>query len=219
VAFLRRLPSLDAREYDRLVNGESAAPRETSPLPDLLGSPIVPRAVAINCRRCHGADGLGRGEGAFPKLAGQSSEYIFNSLEAFARGERLSGVMEPIAAALTIEEQRELALYYSKLPKSSGSSPPPETSASLERGREIVERGIPSQSIPSFMDCHGPGSEPRNPNYPDHSGQYADYIESQLVLFKNQQRGGTSYAHLMAEFVANLNPQQMRDVALFYASQ
>jgi cytochrome c553 len=219
VAFLRTLPNLETEEYGRLVNGESVPSRETSPLPDLLGSQIIPRAVTINCGRCHGVDGRGRGEGAFPKLAGQSSEYIFSSLEAFASGQRHSGVMEPIAAALNIEETRELALYYSQLPKSSPSSPAQASDLAIQRGMEIAERGIPAQRVPSCIHCHGRGGERRNPNYPDHSGQYAEYLVSQLVLFKNEQRGGTAYAHLMNRVAANLNPQQMRDVALYYSSQ
>jgi cytochrome c553 len=40
----------------------------------------------------------------------------------------------------------------------------------------------------------------------------------QLELFKKKQRGGTAYAHLMHPVAANLNPDQMRDVALYYAS-
>ena len=127
--------------------------------------------------------------------------------------------MEPIAAALGLEEMRELADYYSRLPRKPSLPSSGEADSAVERGKDIAERGIPAQRVPSCMDCHGPGLTARNPNYPDHSGQYADYLLSQLELFKARQRGGTAYAHLMDQVAANLTAQQMRDVALYYASR
>jgi cytochrome c553 len=59
---------------------------------------------------------------------------------------------------------------------------------------------------------------PRNPAYPLVAGQYADYLVLQLELFKKQHRGGTAYAHLMHTVAVRLTPEQMRDVALYYAS-
>jgi cytochrome c553 len=219
VAFLRAFPRLDVAAYERLVSGESVPSRATAPLPDLLGSPTIPRAVLVNCRRCHGENGLGRGDSAFPRLAGQNPDYMVLSLRAYAGGQRHSGVMEPIAAALTAEEMRELSAYYARLPKPPRSPLPEDGDAAIQRGREIAERGIPAQRVPSCMDCHGPGTPSRNPKYPDHGGQDAGYLVNQLELFQKKQRGGTAYAHLMEGVAANLNAQQMRDVASYYAGR
>jgi cytochrome c553 len=218
VAFLSALPSLDDEAYRQLVYGEAASDREAAPLPDLFGPQTVPRSITVNCGRCHGVDGLSRAEPAFPRLAGQRSDYLSLSLQAFAREERHSGIMEPIAAALSVDEVSELALYYSKLPKPLPSSAPQETALAIQRGAAIAQRGIPSQRVPSCVACHGPSTTARNPVYPDHRGQHADYLVLQLELFKEKQRGGTPYAHLMHPVAANLNPDQMRDVALYYAS-
>ncbi|MDQ3802406.1 MAG: c-type cytochrome [Acidobacteriota bacterium] len=218
VAFLRALPRLDAGGYERLVRGEAAASGEVEPMPEMTGPRTVPRAIGVTCARCHGADGLGRGAGAFPKLAGQSPEYLSLSLEAYARSGRHSGVMEPHAAGLNVEEMRELALYYASLPKPTPTPPSQEMLLATQRGEAIARRGIPTRRVPSCVSCHGPGTAPRNPAYPDLTGQYADYLILQLELFKQQQRGGTAYAHLMHTVAANLTPEQMRDVALYYAS-
>ncbi|MDQ3585299.1 MAG: c-type cytochrome [Acidobacteriota bacterium] len=218
VAFLRKFPELDAEGYRRLVSGEANLNREVAPIQGLLGPETMPRAITVSCARCHGMDGLGRGVGAFPKLAGQSPAYLYASLQAYARKERHSGVMEPNAVGLSDEEMRELARYYSSLPKPTPSTPSPETSLAIERGAAIAQRGIPTQRVPSCVACHGPGDIPRNPVYPELAGQYSDYLALQLELFKQQQRGGTAYAHLMRLVATHLTPEQMRDVALYYES-
>jgi cytochrome c553 len=218
VSFLRTLPSLNDEAYRRLVHGAAEPGSDAAPLPDLFGPQTVPRSIEVNCGRCHGTNGLGRTEPAFPRLAGQQSDYLSLSLQAYALGERHSGIMEPIAAALSGDEIRELSEYYSQLPKPSPSSPPQQTDARIQRGEIIARYGIPDQRVPSCIACHGPGPTPRNPVYPDHRGQHADYLVLQLELFRNKQRGGTAYAHLMEPVAANLTSEQMRDVALYYAS-
>jgi cytochrome c553 len=218
VAFLRRFPELDAAEYRRLTQGEAAPSGEVAQLPDLEGPERVPRAITTSCARCHGVDGLGRGLGAFPKLAGQTPAYLDLSLQAFARGTRHSGIMQPVAAGLSREEMGELARYYASLQEPSPSPPHQEATSAIERGKAIASRGIPSQRVPSCADCHGPGATRRNPVYPELAGQYADYLALQLELFKKNVRGGTDYAHIMRRAAAGLTPEQMRDVALYYAS-
>jgi cytochrome c553 len=126
--------------------------------------------------------------------------------------------MGPIAANLSLDEMRALALYYGSLQEPSPSPPLPATSLAIERGKVIASRGIPSQRVPSCVACHGPGTTRRNPVYPELAGQYADYLVLQLVLFQKAHRGGTAYAHLMRPVVARLTLEQMRDVALYYAS-
>ena len=218
VAFLRALPTLDAAAYRRLVYGD-AVPHETVvPLHGLLAPGKVPTAVTASCARCHGVDGRGRGIGAFPKLAGQRALYLLASLEAFARGERHSGMMEPIAAGLSFEAMREVARYYASLPEPWPSPPPQDAMLAFERGQAIASRGIPRQRVPACVACHGPGATHRNPVYPALAGQYADYLVLQLELFQKAHRGGSSYAHLMRVIAARLTAEQMRDVALYYAS-
>jgi cytochrome c553 len=218
VAFLRRFPGLDEEGYRRLAQGEAGPSGEVEPLSGLVAPDSVPRAITASCARCHGVDGLGRGLGAFPKLAGQRPAYLFASLQAFARGERHSGIMQPIAAGLSQGEMGELADYYGSLRDLSPSGPPQDAAPAIKRGQAIAERGVPSQRVPSCADCHGPGATRRNPVYPELAGQYADYLVLQLEIFKKNVRGGTDYAHIMRRVAAGLTPDQMRDVALYYAS-
>lgn len=218
VAFLLAFPEMDAREYQQLVSGGPPQGGGDAAIHGLLGSEKVPRAVTQTCGRCHGRDGRGRGVAAFPRLAGQRANYLLASLEAFASGRRPSGIMGPIAETLSRDERRELALYYAGLPGPTASLVPEADRAAIERGRRIASQGIPGQKVPSCADCHGPGGSRRNPNYPVLAGQYAGYVALQLHLFQQQHRGGSPYAHLMRPVAARLTPDQMHDVAVYYAS-
>lgn len=220
VAFLRTLPHLHAEAYRQLVDGGHLTTGEDAPSRGLLGLEKVPQAVTASCARCHGVDGRGRGAGAFPRLAGQRPTYLYATLQAFAHGERHSGMMESIAAALSLDDMRELALYYGSLqePWPVPSPPDQETTLAIERGKAIASRGIPSHRVPACVHCHGPSTMRRNPLYPVLAGQYADYLVLQLDLFKKGHRGGSAYAHLMHPVATRLTPEHMRDVALYYAS-
>jgi cytochrome c553 len=216
VAFLRQLPNLPAGEYRRLARGGIPVRAETAPIEDLQESPASPKAVYESCGRCHGLDGLGRGPGSIPIIAGQTSSYLHNALQAYARGERHSGIMGPIAAGLDPDSMRKLVNYYSPLEKLRAVPSQQPINAALRRGESIAQRGIPSQRVPACIDCHGPASIHRNEAYPVLSGQYAGYLVLQLTLFKEERRGGSAYAHLMQEVAPRLTPEQTRDVASYY---
>lgn len=244
-AFVRALPGMAPEEYRWLVQADPPPP--SVGVADAPGVPVpreperVPEAVRESCGRCHGAHGLGRGFGVFPKLRGQSPAYLYAALVAYARGERHSGVMEPVAAALDREAMRELARYYGGLEplgeagRAADGTPPgapaPATGRGGEapgeagsgagtelrrRGREIVRRGLPERKVPSCADCHGPGQVRRNPFYPELAGQYAEYLVLQLELFAQGRRGGSPYAHLMHEVAPHLEADERRAVALYY---
>jgi cytochrome c553 len=214
VAFLLQLPKLDEAGYRQLVNG---APPPTAAM-ETLGGGQVPQALMLNCLRCHGHDGLGRGSPAFPKLAGQSMDYLENALTAYARSERHSGIMQPIAAGLDAQTIRELAAYYHRLPAAKPGPPKADHAAAIAEGESIARHGIFAQRVPSCIDCHAPGGRRHKPAYPVLAGQPADYLVLQLELFKEQKRGGSAYAHLMHPVASRLQPAQMRAVALYFES-
>jgi cytochrome c553 len=77
---------------------------------------------------------------------------------------------------------------------------------------------LPEHRIPACSACHGSGAVRHNPRYPELAGQYADYLELQLKLFKQEQRGGTAYAHIMLQIAGRMTEEQVRAVARYYAS-
>lgn len=236
-AFLRQLPRLEPRQFRQLAWGESAALAPTgaaaltpgTPRASNAGSPLPVRTA--DCARCHGADGNGRGTGAFPALAGQSETYLLASLQAYARGERHSGMMQVVAAGLETGEMIALSRYYSRQPRGKavaniggdgpvpGSAMPPAGQAgSPARGRQLAQQGDPVRRVPSCVECHGPGNRPRNPMYPRLAGLHPEYLALQLHLFKRGQRGGTGYAHIMHTVAASLERRDIDDLAAWYGS-
>jgi cytochrome c553 len=221
VAFLLELPSLDGDAYRRLAYGDGAATARGEPPRELAADDTrgPSRAIIASCERCHGVDGHGRGTPAFPKLAGQEREYLLRALAAYARDARHSGIMGPIAGGLSVDDQRALGEYYSRIPRPTlGARGASATDPSILRGHAIAHDGIASQQVPPCEDCHGPSGHDHNAAYPSLAGQYADYLVLQLELFKRQQRGGSEYAHLMQRVAPRLTADQMRDVAAYYES-
>ncbi len=211
VALLRALPTMSATTYRQLVDGANLT---GEPLREPLGQG-VPVLVGETCGHCHGVDGRGRERGAFPSLAGLSEAYLAESMAAYGRGARHSGIMEPIALELRATEQRELARYYAGLPSADGVA---ADAAAVERGAAIARRGVPARRVPACVRCHGPGGEARNPMYPALAGQRAEYLALQLEVFQRGQRGGSAYAGLMANAVRGMTRAEMSDVARYYAS-
>ena len=221
VAFLLKFPELDVPGYQELV-GDAVHQTEPTSAENLEPSDAAPSLVTTNCSRCHLADGMGRGSGAFPILSGQNEEYLAATMSAFATRSRHSGTMETVSAGLNEEEIRELAAYYSRqIPTSRRVSQignEEDVDASRKRGAEIAENGIPSARVPACVDCHGTEEPPVNASYPKLNGQYANYLVLQLELFATDRRGGTEYGHLMQPIAARLTAEQMRDVATYYQS-
>ena len=214
VAFLLKLPNLSADEYHKLARSVKTT---ATTIEDLSDSKKAPRVVSDNCARCHFENGA-RDLSVFPILAGQRPNYLFASLLAFARGERHSGIMEPLAVSLSATDMREIAQYYGSLPRPAPAPSAEELTPAIERGREIALRGIPNRRVPACSACHGPNRIRRNPIYPELAGQHPDYLALQLNLFNKQSRGGTPYAHIMHRVAGRLTPEQMRDVTLYYGS-
>ena len=97
VAFIRELPGMDAARYRQLAWGPLADSVEA---PGMGRLAPLPRQLAEACIQCHGEDGLGRGVGAFPRIAGQSPAYLAGALRAYAEQERHSGIMMPMTPQL-----------------------------------------------------------------------------------------------------------------------
>lgn len=212
VAFLRELPGMAPAEFRRLAYGDSAGARTRA---TVSGAPVA--SVLANCERCHGADGMGRGDGAIPRLAGLDAAYLSATLRAFAEGRRYSGIMQPVAAGLEPRQIQALASHFAAL-DGRAHAPACSDAGAVARGAALATRGDPARKIPACTACHGPRGGPRNRLYPVLEGQHADYIALQLRLFRDRRRGGTDHAGLMRAAAARLEERDILALAAYYGS-
>ena len=214
VAFLARLPEMSRTEYRQLAGREPEGDNPGVPV-GTGGQPEVPETVTMTCTRCHGSDGTGR-NGTFPSIAGQRGPYVYASLRAFAGRSRFSATMSEVAGRLTDADMRAVASYYERLPSRIVITPPDAPVRS--RGDRLATSGDPERNIPACVECHGPSEVPKNPAYPRLAGQHAGYLMRQLELLKARHRGGTPRVNLMHAVADRLEPQDMHEVARYYAS-
>lgn len=215
VEFLEAVPEMSAADYQRLIRGKLAEPRHSG-----LSNPDDAwlEQELQNCARCHGRDGAGIDTGTLPRIGGQEGRYLANSLYAYASGIRASGIMQPQVAHYNAEELSRLARHYADQPGLSRTTRSgAETGRPVTRGEEIALTGIPAKGVPPCSVCHGPAAHEVLPMYPVLNGQRRAYLELQLELFRDGQRGGSPYAHIMASIAGHLSPEDISAVADYYA--
>ena len=71
--------------------------------------------LANTCAGCHGTDGVSSGP-ATPTIAGMSTEYFIDMMEAYKSDEYPSTVMGLIAKGYSEDEIETLAKYFAELP-------------------------------------------------------------------------------------------------------
>lgn len=78
------------------------------------------------CAGCHGDDG--EGTRRFPRLAGQSADYVIEQMRLYAAGERTNdrGLMQTVADRITGEETLAVAQYIASLVEPDPEEPDPE---------------------------------------------------------------------------------------------
>jgi len=81
------------------------------------------RRKAVACQACHGLDGIAKLPDA-PHLAGQPEAYLARELNAYRTGARRNEVMSVAAKALSDQEVRDLAAYYSAIQIEVKAVPP-----------------------------------------------------------------------------------------------
>jgi len=175
------------------------------------------------CYQCHGKEGAGDVGQPIPRLSGQSPDYLYESLRNFASGVRPNPVMREIAATLSDAAMRDVAAYFAAVEPATFeeaaaadalSSPDPET---LVHGGVLGAVGDASRGVQACANCHGPQGEGLPPTYPYLAGQYADYLEHQLMAWKSGERGGDPL-DIMRQIAGRLTDDEVRAVAQYYAA-
>jgi cytochrome c553 len=212
VAFLRALPGLDAAGYRALAFGDL---RLEPPTGAELATGQAVTDPASACARCHGAEDRLPASGLVPRLHGQPAEMLLAALEAYAKGDRKSGIMQQIAAELNPDARGKVAAYYAGLAPPAAQTVAPNGSVLVERGRNLAMQGDPAARIPACESCHGAKGLPA---YPRLAGQNAPYIAGQLRLWQREHRSSTALNAIMEPIARRLSEHQINEVAAYYAS-
>lgn len=171
----------------------------------------------IGCVQCHGVDGAGNSSGAFPRLTDQAGWYLYKSLRDYASGLRPSDIMAPIARTLTPQQMEDVAAYYASIKDAPYPAEPRADVRVRQIGGAIAAIGIPSQGVPACDGCHGPSGIGQAPIYPFLGGQFAPYLQHQLMLWKQGRRDGDPM-NIMEMIAKAMTDEQIRAVSLYYAS-
>jgi cytochrome c553 len=144
---------------DALGNSEVAPVRR-----DLEGG----RRAYERCAVCHGADGSGRADGTFPRIAGQHRSVVVAQLNAIRDRTRPNPIMAPHARALLDEEQvLQVATYVAGL--AFTGEPGLGSGDDLERGERLYRSDC--------ADCHGEGGKGNADRLvPALAGQHYSYL-------------------------------------------
>jgi len=169
------------------------------------------------CAACHAGDG-NSAVAANPKLAGQIPEYLHKQLVNFKpqggkRAERDNAVMAGMVASLSDGDMRDVAAYYAsqKLrPAAAGSK---ELAA---QGQKLWRGGNAASGVPACAGCHGPDGAGIPSQFPRLSGQFAEYVESQLKLFRAGGRANDPNG-MMRGVAARMSDQEIKAVAEYAA--
>lgn len=178
---------------------------------------------AAMCSACHGANGIGSTD-MYPNLAGQKAEYIVKQLQAFKSGSRKDPVMAPMAAGLSEQDMADVAAHFSSLSRTGGASDTGGTAgssaavsapayiANAANGKSLYLNGDKTRGITACVACHGDEGASKVEINPNLAAQHPEYIEKQLMNFKDHSRDNAS----MNQVAGNLSEHDIADIGAYF---
>ncbi len=148
---------------------------------------------------------------ANPKLAQQHPEYLYKQLVEFKAGKRKNAVMQGMAATLSDVEMRDIAWFMGSIKMKPGFA---KDKATVALGEKIYRGGIADRQIPACAGCHSPDGAGIPAQYPRLGGQHADYIATELTMFRDNVRTNSIQ---MTGVAAKLNDREIKAVSDYIA--
>jgi len=182
--------------------------------PDLAKGEQLARQA---CVACHGADGNSVAP-ANPKLAGQHTNYLYKQLTDFKaqggkRATRENALMAGMVANLSDVDMRALAAYYAAHKLKPAAAGDKDLAAF---GQKIWRGGIADKNVAACAGCHGPDGAGIPGQYPRLAGQFAEYVDAQLKLFRATGRANDPNG-MMRGVAARMSDEEIKAVAEYAA--
>ena len=197
---------------------EAAAPAEQAAKPAEASAAVKPgdatagQGKAAACGACHGMDG-NSSDAQYPKLAGQSEQYIVHQLTNFKAGKRQNPIMMGMAAPLSEQDMHDIGAYFS----SKTALPGVADEKLVEQGQKLYREGDSSRGIPACMACHSVDGR-GNPGamYPQLTSQHAQYVEATLkAMHDGTSWGDDAHAKIMPGIAQKLEAKDIAALASY----
>ncbi len=176
------------------------------------GDAKVGQAKAAVCGACHGLDG-NSSDPQYPKLAGQSEQYIARQLTDFKSGKRQNPIMLGMATPLSPQDMHDIGAYFASQKSRAGVA----DQALVEHGQTLFRQGDRKRDIPACMACHSIDGR-GNPGamYPQLAGQHAQYIEATLKAWHDGTSWGTdAHSQIMPMIASKLDAADIAALASY----
>ena len=179
---------------------------------EVVGDPTKAAPIVNSiCIACHGADGNGPVP-IFPRLAGQTADYLLKQLQDFKKNKRQSEVMAPNAANLSDDDMANLAVFFA----GQTAVPAPVGDPGLvAKGKKLFDEGNTTSGVPACSGCHG-ATGAGSPLYPRIAAQHVEYTLDQIKQFATGKRKNDK--RLMQTVASRLTEDEIQAVAQYLAS-
>ena len=175
------------------------------------GNAKAGKAKAVSCAGCHGVDGNSANP-AWPKLAGQSADYIAKQLADFKSGKKRSdALMAGQVANLSSQDMADLGAYFAAKTGSQGAASKKLAAA----GAKLYRGGNKKKGVAACIACHGPtGAGNPAAKFPMLSGQHAPYIEKAMKDFRSGARAN-DMNKMMQNIAEKMSDKEIKAVASY----
>ena len=150
--------------------------------------------IAVQCRTCHGANGVAVIPVA-PNIGGESASYLNRQLAAFRSGARENEMMSVVAQGLSDRQIADVAAYYAGF-------------------TATADAPAAQPAPPACVACHGANGIAVIPDAPNLAGETAMYLDTQLKAFRSGKRSSA----VMEPVAAALDDAAIRALADYFSA-
>jgi sulfide dehydrogenase cytochrome subunit len=170
----------------------------------MAGPDIEP--LARTCNGCHGVGGVSV-SGPMPSIGGLPQAYLKRIMKQWKYGERKAVTMDRIVKGFSDDQLDALAEYFAKQPWVP--SPQAASETLLAKGKTTASANC--------RDCHGLTGNDPDVDVPKINGQWAQYLELELVKYRS---GEFKMPHRkMKQAARDMKPEEVSASSRYYASQ
>ncbi len=174
------------------------------------GDATAGKAKSATCAACHNPDGNSTNP-QYPKLAGQSADYLLKQLQEYKSGARVNAIMAGMVAPLNPQDMEDLAAYFASQQIARGAADP----ALAPQGEAIFRGGNLNSGVSACMACHGvAGAGNPAAKFPALAAQHAEYTGLQLKAFRAMERANDA-GQMMRSIAARLTDAEIKAVSSY----